>query len=1757
MSKKSKSRIDHSIKIFLKILDSEKNNGENSSFLSGLLIVCYFCQTFSYIFKFQWEFENEKMTLLAKFLFYSNFSNLMIIFESLNMTLVVYIIAVGFSFYFYVYPLIFGIFKLKIQKNSVSNYIFNILNKFYAFNFKIFFWILFLPNLEIMINPLTCDISGSYLSCDDSFRGAFLIISVIICILNIFLGFSYIFFYQNCEFLELDNIKTTKNASTIAVYLMRASMPILFPFIAEKYQSVYYIFISLIVFLCFIDYFENWPIRSPFLNKIYIMSIISLFTLILIIILCNFSMILIPESVFVIFFLLGILAIKFGLSIYRMKYYNMVTSEFSNFRGVVFACEEIILCFRNHKTSTKDYYFLLGLLKSHAKNCNEKNCKLKSKHMKIFENMTYEEQETRINMFITQKLKENIIEEKKNNNIKNTELTLLKYISFLANSRINYSQAYYEIQKSLSLFPSQSYITSILVNILIKKIHFKIRKIENERKLTEQKYGDDKSLDTTEFFLINKHKNKLEKHTKKLLTSKLTFWERYKDGHSSYEGIIADIYNLVKQVFSFRKKIDYSISETSKDNIVNLKFESLFYCVILNNLHLANKVEDEIENIKKRYIKIRKDSLSPLSFIEENLITCEASFLDYKGIILEKSKNEKLADFFGYNRQEIKLIKSISQFMPEIIGKNHGNFFQWSLRKSYKEQANNKRQIISFAINKKHFVFPIKIYLGYSLHYENDFVMHSAIMKINMNDANCLLFDKNGLIIAPTEDFFQIFYSYDSKIKLEDLTNVNIYTLIPKLKEILTTNKCFDLQENTILKNLNGAIIFPSNLIDIIEILKFKKEEIQKHEKNQSSYINSTRSIKSQTIKSPNSNSFQSKNTLNSKALSTKLKNFFIKYNKSFENGSLNDKRDCLEKLLDDENDLYNEKIFTQLSDSKKQNKRNMNFDLNIKAYRYGKTSEEILIVCWLKINVIGSIEEQILFENQESVVNVSFSQKSIVLPPNNEIKFDKEFQRTDYLNLSPISKNQNENESSRKSVTIRDEFKEKDKKEIKFFSMKVENTIIDSKEKNNQEFQAPNVEFSHSLLEINSKNRHSNSSSKSREREKSRLENLRGNTTDKGNMLANLDNNSMKTSSISSLKKSYSIFNTIKLIQGKLPRSIFLIVISLIFQIILIFSYCIIIFFFATDYINNSYNPLQNISIDQCRTNIGIDLAGLILNEYEYVVDNYSTFTDFQKTELPKILNISYNNAKTIFYTDRNIEYSFSFGNYLQNLYTSYVDYREPSITQKILLSDMTDIFLQNLNTVTKIPINECSNDILKNIFINFPYYASTTKKLRDQIQNEFVGSIDITSNNVLLVMVLMMTILTLIKLLEYFIFSIYYLRITKLVNIFLRVSIKEALNEISINKDIKQILENQTVSYLHIYFPDKILNKKEIQLDDAELQNLSTKKKKSSKGKYSKNQKRRKNISLFNLRNLSKTKVYVFIIFTFVIGIGYFFSNYYFWTISADNVSNLLKINTMFSNLYIYSTTALNYQSFLFREKIKIDPEFSSNPDYYQNHENRLAYFSSSFIDRLDKLNEFTRELPQYSIAAKAFINDPLFDNLILGDSCLTLKAFQIINEQQQMIFCQEVYNGAFQKGIISLLDEFENNLTTIEFTTILNSNDTVGLANEKIQMIEFLKGESHANFIIGDYYLSELLYIYYNYLRNYYSSVLGKQVLNLQTFVWITCIFFSFLIIIIASLTWRYLKNVYTYLTLSMGLLPYEKIANEDQTIFLIKQYWKEHD
>lgn len=1751
MPKKNKAKISNTVKVFLKIVDS---SNFQSAFFSALLFICYFSQTFSYIFKFQWEFEDNKLNFLAMCLFYSNFSNLMIFLQSPSLVFAVYFFAVVYSFYFYCYILMIMVLKSKIQKNFILIKIFNIFDKIYAYSLKILFWILLLPILEILINPLSCGKASSYLTCENSYAVPFLIISIICCFFVIFICFAYLMIHQNNNFLELYEIKFKSNLLNMAIYAMRVSLPVISPFLSIDSQIIIYILVFLIALFSFYEYFRNFYIRSRFLNNFYIICLMALISLIFTMTISTFSTMLIEESVFSIVFIIGIIFIKLSFNIYLKKYYKTISNNMSIDGTMDFVLGELLLLFENHKTCVQDHFLFEGILKSHTKNCTNPKCKFKIKHMKNWENTSGSDKKERIISFIIQKLSQEIIKEKKNNRTKQTQILIFKYISLLADSGVNFSHAYYEIQKILVSIPQKSYFFKIFLKLQIKKIHLRIKEIEKEQKLIQNKYEDDKSMNTTAFFKINKYKISLEKNVKKLLQAKISFWDHYKEGYNSYEEIISDLFTLMKKTFRLRQKIERSISETNKDNIVSLKFLSLFSCIIFNHLHSANKVEDEIENIKKRYIRIRRDCLTPLSFLEENLVTCEASFLNHDGLILEKSKTEKLAQFFGYDRQEIKLLKSINEFMPHILADKHFGFFQWGLRKTHKEQVNSRRQIESYSINKHNYVFPVKIYLGHSLQYANDFVMHAAIMKIHSNDVETILFEKNGLIISLSQNFFDLLNEFYSKITLKSLELINIFSLVPKLREILESNQVFETQENSlILRNLNANLFFPPNLLEIIEVLKFKREELEREKHYQSSFVSSNRSAYKSFESSRSKMTMNSKRSEKSVHMATKIKSFFSRYNRTYANGSLNTKRDFLEKILDGDTDRFNEKVINGLLCEEKLKRRRINFDITLKTYRYGKLNEDCITVGWLKVNNVGNIEDNIVVKNEEAVSDSEISPKIVALPPNNEFKFDKEFEREHVL--SQLSSNNEKIEEDKLTNKINTQPEKEKNNELleNFLSLKIEpNEEKNEKEKEEKKTQSLFNPKLTNTIEINSKSKISNSSSKSKEREKIKLENLNGKTTDIGNMLLNLEAASQKASSVSSLKKSYAIFNTIKLIQEKLPKSIFLIIYTLIFQIILIFSYCIIIYFFATNYIINTYQPLQDISINQCRTNIGIDIGGLILNEYEYSALNYSTITEFQKNELERVLNITFNDARSLFYEDRNREYSFGFGNYLQTLYTNYADYMDPSKIQTILLSDMTDIFLQNLNTVLNIANYDDANDILKNIFRNFPYYGDTTKSLRDMIQADFLSSIDITSNNVVLLMALMMSIITAIKLFELFIFSSYYTKITKLVNIFLRISAKEAVNELTLNKEILNILENPALSYLHVYYPDRCLNKKEINFDEAELENLTKKKKKALKEKQVKSKK----ISLYNLRNLSKARVYIFISFTLIIGVGYFFSNYYFWTLSASNVSNLLQINTMFNNLYIFSTTALNYQRFLIREKILIDEQYNSNPDYYQNHQNRLKYFSSAFFDRIDRLNDFTRQLPQYALKAQSVIQDPLYDNLLSGDACLTLQAFEIIFDEQ-LELCHNLFNAAFSKGILSVLNEFTTNLTTNEFSIVLDNNDIAAISYEKTRILLYLRELSHINVVIGDYYLSEMLYIFYNYLKNYYSGILEQQVLNLQTFVWITCVFFSLLMGVIAFFSWKYLTSVYIHLAWSMAFIPYDKLANDEQTNFLIKQYWKEQN
>jgi len=419
---------------------------------------------------------------------------------------------------------------------------------------------------------------------------------------------------------------------------------------------------------------------------------------------------------------------------------------------------------------------------------------------------------------------------------------------------------------------------------------------------------------------------------------------------------------------------------------------------------------------------------------------------------------------------------------------------------------------------------------------------------------------------------------------------------------------------------------------------------------------------------------------------------------------------------------------------------------------------------------------------------------------------------------------------------------------------------------------------------------------------------------------------------------------------------------------------------------------------------------------------------------------------------------------------------------------------------------------------------------------------------------MALMMAFVSVCKVFEMFMFSSYYLKITKLVNIFLRISPKEALNELTLNKDILNILQNPAQSYLHYYYPDKYLNRKDFTIDNEELEMLQAKKllRKSKKtGAVSKV----KRTSLFNLRSISKNRVYIFIFITLTIGIGYFFSNYYFWSITAQNVSNLLQVNSMFINLYIYSTTDICYLNFLIREKIYSDPEYAKNPETYQNHQTRLNYFYSDFSNRLTLLESYVATLPNYAIPAQGVIQDPSYDTLVKGDACQNLIQAGTITIDL-LAFCDSLLNGASESGLMSIVNEYIKSLTQNPLGDLINESNATLVQKQNSDLQSYLWDTGRSENVIQAFYLTEMLYIFYNFLNNYYMNILNQQVLNLEMFIWITCISFSMIMMGMVVMTWIYLTMVYRHVSFSMALIPYEKLANDEQTIFLIKQFWKEH-
>jgi len=197
-----------------------------------------------------------------------------------------------------------------------------------------------------------------------------------------------------------------------------------------------------------------------------------------------------------------------------------------------------------------------------------------------------------------------------------------------------------------------------------------------------------------------------------------------------------------------------------------------------------------------------------------------------------------------------------------------------------------------------------------------------------------------------------------------------------------------------------------------------------------------------------------------------------------------------------------------------------------------------------------------------------------------------------------------------------------------------------------------------------------------------------------------------------------------------------------------------------------------------------------------------------------------------------------------------------------------------------------------------------------------------------------------------------------------------REIERELLFHKKLINLLKDHNKSILNESFPEKILSKSTLKLDEEIfLSSLSSEKKVKDKGKLAAKIKKGKKISVFNIQSLSKMPIFIYLVTIFMIPFAFYIGTYYYWIMTNNNISTLLNVNGLvFNNLYTHCLSSLVYANLLMREKIINDTEYECFNGFYQNHTNRMNYFYTNTLARIKSVQLYLEDLPLYGLTAES---------------------------------------------------------------------------------------------------------------------------------------------------------------------------------------------
>ena len=643
----------------------------------------------------------------------------------------------------------------------------------------------------------------------------------------------------------------------------------------------------------------------------------------------------------------------------------------------------------------------------------------------------------------------------------------------------------------------------------------------------------------------------------------------------------------------------------------------------------------------------------------------------------------------------------------------------------------------------------------------------------------------------------------------------------------------------------------------------------------------------------------------------------------------------------------------------------------------------------------------------------------------------------------------------------------------------------------------------------------------------------------------------SKHSSSIKLKSKNFRVFKSVAAIRDHVPWPFYLFFLGLICELLLILIYAIIVSLSEAQYFELKYNPTKLGMINFCSLYSSLSFATAITIEFEYLQLGLKppNPTYDEKTIYFRIIERNFIAAKKIVYSERNSPQVLNY----QSIYRTYMtwlinfDYN-PKRVDPVTYFELLDFYLAYITYLeNERDFMTMNYDFLIFLQRNCPYFLLPSAAIFSLIHSSFSGANVQSNSDMQNILVIFLVLMFMIKLFEVGQLMLLHNYLLRVLLIFMRTNTKDVCKELFFLDQTIEEFKEKNEDYFYASFAYKCIERQN-KFRDLEMAKASG----LTHQEQSIDRRAKKYKGNRNMKSLTQTSNFFIVITMLSLSFCYYFFNFYYWLVVNSNIKDLISINISFASIYVYSSSILTCNNNLIRERI-----ITNNTSYqlipnstYQTPSSRITYFNAAINKRLPIVtNVAQNELPTRIFQAEGYISDPNFHELTKSDICSLLNKLGNIKEDEKYI-CQRIWSGSLTKGLLIGINHYFEMLQEVSGLRN-NTNDT---AKQIKQAKDYIGDWYHTELFMGDYFLNQGLYLFYQYINNYYDFVIANDIYTLKVLLIVTTLIFAVINMVAWYLIWRHFKNFLRVLGSSLFLMPYEKITEDEATYQIINSFLK---